>query len=53
MEAGWESHKELLHDLYLKQSKSLDFIMAYMKDNHGFKAGWVTLSVFSPSKLTM
>jgi hypothetical protein len=38
---GWETHKQLLKRLYLKENKPLHEVMAFMEREHGFIAKYV------------
>lgn len=37
-DSTWETHKDLLRDLWLKQNLKLDGIMKFMSDFHNFRA---------------
>ena len=37
MATSWESHKDVLHTLYVTRNKTLKSIMVHMKEVHGFE----------------
>ena len=36
MAQAWDSHKDMIYDLYISQNKSLKYVRMHMKKQHGF-----------------